>query len=58
VVGGAAAGPGRFLFDSARIEMEARIPGAPVRNPPAILASRFGADAGLVGAAIMAVEVA
>jgi len=58
VVGGAAAGPGNLLFDSARVEMAGRIPGTPVRIPPAIVAGRFGGDAGLMGAAIMAVEVA
>ena len=58
VVGGAAAGPGDLLLESARIEMAMHVPGAPVRIPPPIVAARFGGDAGLVGAAIMAVEVA
>jgi len=58
VIGGAAAGPGEFLLGPARIEMAARIPGAPVRTPPPVVPARFGGDAGLVGAAIMAVEVA
>jgi glucokinase len=57
VVGGAAAGPGDLLLESARKEMATRIPGVPVRIPPPIVAGRFGRDADLVGAAMMAVEV-
>jgi len=58
VIGGAASGPGDLLLGPARIEMAARIPGAPVRTPPPVVPARFGGDAGLVGAAIMAAEVA
>jgi len=57
VIGGAAAGPGDLLLEPARTEMAARIPGAPVRTPPPVVPARFGGDAGLVGAAIMAAEV-
>jgi len=58
VVGGGPSAAGDLLLDSARSELSARIPGPGHRSAPPVRVARFGSDAGLVGAAIIAREEA
>lgn len=56
VVGGAAAGPGELLLGPARSALAAAVAGSGYRWPTPVVAARFGARAGLVGAALAAEE--
>jgi len=58
VGGGAAAGTGELLLGPARTAMAAHIVGASWRPPVPVLPAALGNDAGVVGAAILARELA
>jgi len=57
VVGGAAAGAGEALLGPARAKMAETVEGGRHRRPTPVRPARFGAGAGLVGAALAAGEV-
>jgi len=54
VVGGGVGTLGKRLLDPARRAMMEAMPGAQHRRETPVLPARFGADAGLVGAALAA----
>jgi glucokinase len=54
VVGGGAAEAGWFLTEPARLELVRRV--ADRREPPELVMARLGSDAGMVGAAALAVD--
>jgi glucokinase len=58
VVGGAAAGPGEAVLGPARAVLAQVFEGRGHRLPTPVIAARFGPQAGLVGAALMAGEAA
>lgn len=54
VIGGGAAAAGQPLLGPARDALTARLMGAGYRPPPRVVTAAFGADAGLIGAALLA----
>ncbi len=54
VVGGGVSAAGDRLLDPARIALENAVVGAGHRQVPAVLTARFGPEAGLVGASLLA----
>ena len=54
IVGGGAAAPGELILGPARAAMTSTIIGVEAREPPPVVPAALGADAGVVGAAVLA----
>ena len=54
MIGGGLGGVGNRLLEPARVALRRELVGTPYREPPPVVPATFGAEAGLVGAALLA----